>query len=163
MEGSALSLAVAFIVSVVAGLIAVGIGQRMDRAHQAPPAADESWPIVHPNSTLLLTAAYLALSVWVFVPSMVIVLLVDLAFNLPPAFVIVPLVAFVATLPMGLLLALFLRCTTCRKRLLVQEISSPPFLDSDGRGDGHATYVRIATERRCRCMYCGQQYLIRRA
>ncbi len=161
MEGSALGLAIAFITSVAAGLIAIGIGRRMDAAFQAPPAAGESWPIVHPNSTLLLVAAYLAVAVYVFVPLMVIVLLAELAFSLPPAFVIVPFVAFVATLPMSLLLVLFLRCARCRKRLLVQEISTPPFLAEHSSFDAHtAIYARIRTERRCRCMYCGQEHMI---
>jgi hypothetical protein len=161
MEGTAQGLAIAFIVSLAAGLIAIAIGRRMDAAHETPPPADGSWPIVHPNSTLLVIAAYLAVAIYVFVPLMVTVLLAELAFSLPPAFVIAPLFAFAATLPVGLLLALTLRCVACRKRLLVQEMSSPPFPTGHHGLEAHtAIYARIRTERRCRCMYCGQEHLV---
>lgn len=164
MDGFLDTLIITVVASVAGGLLAMRIQARMDRAFQAPSSLEDAVPIVYPRSGVLLVAAFVLRSAWSGVPVLLVPVLLTAVFDWHPLVALVPVVAFASLIPIGVALMFLLRCVQCGKRLLAQEVSAPPFADEyPGLNAYGATVMRITKERRCRCMYCGQQYLIRRA
>ena len=156
------SLLLAFTASLVGGFFAAAIEAvaearfRRQAQHSCISPAE-----LFPRLSLLRTAAFAAVGAWVAIPIFLLsIALGSTALWRSESFVFGTLGVALGLAFLYIVLALALKCPSCRRHLLLQLFSNPTFGERFLGLDAWASIVlRVVRRQPFRCMYCGQQYV----
>lgn len=157
------SFLIAFAGSIAAGVIATIVSSLFNNHFQVPLKSFSSdRAVLYPHPVRLRIAAFsatLALpSFLVFLASMVMTI-TDVWRN--EEFLWGSFGVYVGFMAVYFALALILRCHKCKKHVLLQWITAPPYGERDSDVDAGVSAVDgIVWKGKFHCMYCGQQYRV---
>ena len=159
------SFAVAFLASLIGGVLATAIVALIDRYVPVPAQSFLAEPPVYfPRPFRLRAVSFLVVAVWLSLIVFVVCLIVGLSSVRSGALIFGSFGAFVALAFAYLVLAFTLRCPKCQKHVTIQWGSEPPYGERVLGMDGWASVIaQVVLQRRFRCMYCGQQFLVARS
>jgi len=149
----------AFLGSLFAGLIIALIDAKFRKPETAFEHATAR-PFHHP--ILLRVSAFVVAATWIALLCLVVSMVLGI-FLIIPSFGAAFLWAAGATVGLALIytpLAFTLYCQSCRRHLLVQWTTEPPFAEKQhGLNGWSAIILRVLMRKSFRCMYCGQRYV----
>ena len=158
------TFAVAFVGSLVGGVLAGLFGQWADTRYRAPPVELGAANVVRfPRAALLRLTSLIVFFVWSSIVGFFALLSATfLGFFRPPESLVLMALGFMLSCAaLYLSLAFILRCPKCQRQVLIQMSSNPPHAEKLWQMDDWASVVvRILFLGCFRCMHCGQRYSI---